>query len=99
MPPQATFVQKNDKFVVRTEDPDGQPGEFEVKFTFGVTPLQQYLVDMPGGRGDSSITNVGLPALRRLSYVNETRCDTGTWLRVLDRDHGEQQEHHSLACS
>ena len=38
------------KFFVETEGPDGKPGEFEVKYTFGVRPLQQYLVPFPGGR-------------------------------------------------
>jgi predicted CXXCH cytochrome family protein len=45
-----TFVKHDDKFFVRTAGPDGRPGEFEVKFTFGVAPLQQYLVAMPAGR-------------------------------------------------
>ena len=30
--------------------PDGKPGEFEIAYTFGVDPLQQYLVPFPGGR-------------------------------------------------
>ena len=45
-----TFSRRDGKFFVQTDGPDGKPGEFEVKFTFGVAPLQQYLVDMPGGR-------------------------------------------------
>ena len=32
------------------EGRDGKPAEFEVKYTFGVAPLQQYLVEFPGGR-------------------------------------------------
>ena len=38
------------KFFVRTEDGDGAVRLFEVTHTFGVEPLQQYLVDAPGGR-------------------------------------------------
>ena len=45
-----TFSKRDDRFFIRTEGPDGKPGEFEVKFTFGVSPLQQYLVTLPGGR-------------------------------------------------
>ena len=45
-----TFYRDGDRFIVRTEGPDGQPAEYEVEFTFGVTPLQQYLVPFPGGR-------------------------------------------------
>ncbi len=45
-----TFSRGEGKFFVDTQGPDGKPGKFEVKFTFGLTPLQQYLVEMPGGR-------------------------------------------------
>ncbi len=45
-----SFFKRDGKFFVRTEGPDGKPGEFEVTHTFGVTPLQQYLVPLAGGR-------------------------------------------------
>jgi class 3 adenylate cyclase len=45
-----TFLRRDGKFFVATAGPDGRPGEFEVAFTLGVAPLQQYLVEMPGGR-------------------------------------------------
>jgi predicted CXXCH cytochrome family protein len=44
------FFRKNEKFIVQTEGKDGIIADFEVKFTFGVNPLQQYLVEFPGGR-------------------------------------------------
>ena len=44
------FTRRAGKFYVRTDGPDGKPAEFEVKYTFGVEPLQQYLVELPGGR-------------------------------------------------
>ena len=43
------FQRHNDKFVIRTEGPDGQPGLYEVREVFGVYPLQQYLVELPRG--------------------------------------------------
>jgi predicted CXXCH cytochrome family protein len=46
----STFTRRDGKFVVRTEGPDGKPADFEIAYTFGVTPLQQYLVSFPGGR-------------------------------------------------
>jgi tetratricopeptide (TPR) repeat protein len=46
----ARFARKGDKFVVRTAGADGKPSDFEVAYTFGVEPLQQYLVAFPGGR-------------------------------------------------
>ena len=36
--------------MVRTDGPDGKLADFEIKYTFGVKPLQQYLVELPGGR-------------------------------------------------
>ena len=44
------FYRRGGKFYVETEGPDGKPGEFEIAYTFGVKPLQQYLVPFPGGR-------------------------------------------------
>ena len=44
------FYRDGDKFMVQTEGPDGQPGDFEITHTFGFYPLQQYLVPFPDGR-------------------------------------------------
>ncbi|MGB5746603.1 MAG: tetratricopeptide repeat protein [Desulfobacterales bacterium] len=44
------FYRQDDRFFVYTRGPDGQMGDFEIKYTFGVYPLQQYLVPFPGGR-------------------------------------------------
>ena len=44
------FFTKNDKFFVETDGPDGKLATFEVKYTFGLAPLQQYLVEFPDGR-------------------------------------------------
>src|SRR5262249_19482557 len=48
-----TFFRHNDQFFVRTEGPDGQLHDYEVAYTFGVTPLQQYLIAFPGGRSQA----------------------------------------------
>ncbi len=44
------FFQEGGRFFVNTEGADGAMADFEVAYTFGVTPLQQYLVRFPGGR-------------------------------------------------
>src|SRR5215831_6237040 len=44
------FAGRDGKYFITTEGPDGKPAEYEVKYTFGVSPLQQYLVSFPGGR-------------------------------------------------
>jgi predicted CXXCH cytochrome family protein len=44
------FFRKDGKFLVETDGADGNLAVFEVKYTFGVEPLQQYLVEFPDGR-------------------------------------------------
>ncbi|MGH7893396.1 MAG: tetratricopeptide repeat protein [Candidatus Binatia bacterium] len=46
----STFYRKGGKFFARTEGPDGKLADYEIAYTFGVDPLQQYLVAFPGGR-------------------------------------------------
>ena len=46
----SSFCKKEGKFIVRTDGPDGQLQDYEIKYAFGVNPLQQYLVEFPGGR-------------------------------------------------
>jgi tetratricopeptide (TPR) repeat protein len=47
---QTTFFRKGGEYWIRTEGPDRKISEFKVHYTFGVTPLQQYLLRLPGGR-------------------------------------------------
>lgn len=47
---QSRFFRREGRFFVRTDGPDGKLADFEVKYTFGIEPLQQYLVELPGGR-------------------------------------------------
>ena len=44
------FSRAGDRFIVRTEGPDAFPHDYDIDFTFGVDPLQQYLIRLPGGR-------------------------------------------------
>jgi tetratricopeptide (TPR) repeat protein len=44
------FYKKGTKFFINTEGDDGKNHDFEVKYIFGFTPLQQYLIEFPGGR-------------------------------------------------
>lgn len=59
---QARFLRRDGKFVVRTEGADGTIEDFEVVHTFGIEPLQQYLVAFPRGR------------LQALPYAWDTRA-------------------------
>ena len=44
------FFRRDGKFWVNTEGPDGKNGDFEIKYTFGIDPIQQYMVEFPKGR-------------------------------------------------
>ncbi|MFN8583001.1 MAG: multiheme c-type cytochrome, partial [Gemmatimonadaceae bacterium] len=46
----SSFFRQGDRFMVRTDGPDGALHDYAVRFTFGVYPLQQYLIEFPGGR-------------------------------------------------
>jgi Tfp pilus assembly protein PilF len=44
------FYRRGGKYFVRTDGADGALHEYEIAYTFGIRPLQQYLVAFPGGR-------------------------------------------------
>lgn len=44
------FFTRDGKYMVNTEGPDGKYQDFEIKYTFGIDPLQQYMVEFPDGR-------------------------------------------------
>jgi len=46
----SVFYKSDDKFMVRTEGSDGELHDYPIKYTFGAEPLQQYLIEFPGGR-------------------------------------------------
>ncbi len=57
----ARFFRKDGLFLAETEGKDGRQSVFVVKYTFGIAPLQQYLVEFPDGR------------LQALPYAWDTR--------------------------
>jgi Flp pilus assembly protein TadD/nitrate/TMAO reductase-like tetraheme cytochrome c subunit len=44
------FFMADGKYMVNTDGPDGGMTDYEVRYTFGLDPLQQYLVAFPDGR-------------------------------------------------
>ena len=44
------FYRAEGKYMVRTDGPGGSQQAFPVAYTFGVAPLQQYLIGFPDGR-------------------------------------------------
>ena len=69
------FFRRDGKFYVTTDGPDGKLADFEVKYTFGVEPLQQYLIALPGGR------------LQALGIAWDTRPTGGQrWFHLYPKD-------------
>jgi hypothetical protein len=48
------FFKRDGKYIINTEGPDGQLHDYEVLYTFGHTPLQQYLVSPVRGPKNGS---------------------------------------------
>lgn len=46
----STFFKKEGKFFINTEGEDGKNHDYEIKYTFGHYPLQQYLIEFDRGR-------------------------------------------------
>ncbi len=46
----STFFKEDSKYFVETDGPEGKLETFEIEYTFGVYPLQQYLVEFSDGR-------------------------------------------------
>ena len=44
------FFTRGGRFFVHTEGPQGKAADFPIAYTFGFEPLQQYLIELPGGR-------------------------------------------------
>ncbi len=44
------FFARDGRYFVNTDGPDGKLADYEIKYTFGIDPLQQYLIELPGGR-------------------------------------------------
>lgn len=43
------FYRQGEQFWVETPGPDGELAKYPIRYTFGVSPLQQYLIAFPGG--------------------------------------------------
>jgi predicted CXXCH cytochrome family protein len=44
------FFRRGDEYWVHTDGRDGAEADFRITHTLGVEPVQQYLIDLPGGR-------------------------------------------------
>jgi predicted CXXCH cytochrome family protein len=92
----STFFRRGDRYVVNTEGRDGSLQDFDVRYTFGVWPLQQYLVELDRGRvqpltlaWDARPTTLGGPRWFSLDVVARvTPADTFHWTgRAMNWNH------------
>jgi Tfp pilus assembly protein PilF len=49
----STFFKRDGQFFVRSDGPDGQLHEYRIAHTFGIDPLQQYLIEFRDGRNQA----------------------------------------------
>ncbi len=77
------FTKREGQFIVNTDGPDGKPSDYPVAYTFGVDPLQQYLLPLPGGR------------LQALSIAWDTRPKGQggqRWFHLYPREHVDSRD-------
>jgi predicted CXXCH cytochrome family protein len=76
----ARFFRDGAKFLVETDGPDGKPTVFEVAYTFGWEPLQQYLIRFPGGRMQAFSVAWDVPGQRWFFLYPGKRIPPTDWL-------------------
>lgn len=74
------FFRKDGRFMVNTEGPDGKNDDFEIRYTFGVEPLQQYLIAFPGGRLQTLNVSWDTDEQRWFSQYPGQEVPAGDWL-------------------
>lgn len=75
-----TFFKKEGKFFMNTQGDDGEDHDFEIKYTFGYFPLQQYLVEFPGGRLQSTRASWDSRKKRWFHQYAGQKIDHRDWL-------------------
>lgn len=82
------MYRDGEKFMVRTDGPDGEMADFEVKYVFGYHPLQQYMVEID--RPASATTDeIGRIQVLRVSWDVEHK----KWFYLMPPDVDERLEH------
>jgi tetratricopeptide (TPR) repeat protein len=74
------FYRRDGRFYVWTEGPDGAMAEFEIAYTFGHDPLQQYLIPFPGGRLQALNIAWDVPRQRWFRLYPDADIPPGDWL-------------------
>lgn len=76
----ARFFRRGGKFLIETDGTDGKPAIFEVSYTFGWHPLQQYLIRFPGGRLQAFSVAWDVPGKRWFFLYPGRKIRPSDWL-------------------
>lgn len=78
----ARFFRDGKRFLIETDGPVGNPGPqvYEVAYTFGWEPLQQYLVRFPGGRMQAFSVAWDVPGKRWFFLYPGKKIPPTDWL-------------------
>lgn len=66
------MFRRDGKFWINTEGPDGELADFEIKYVFGVAPLQQYMVEFERAK-DAAPHEIGRVQVLRVSWDTEKK--------------------------
>jgi tetratricopeptide (TPR) repeat protein len=66
------MFRRDGKFWINTEGPDGENTDFEIKYVFGVAPLQQYMVEFERPK-DAAPHQIGRVQVLRVSWDTEKK--------------------------
>src|SRR5438132_13394099 len=90
------FFRRDKKFYVHTDGPDGKLADFEIAYTFGVDPLQQYLIELPGGRLQALTIAWDVARRRWFHLLPEENAPPGDLLHWTGR--GQNANSMGIAC-
>jgi predicted CXXCH cytochrome family protein len=74
------FYRRDGRYFVHTEGPGGETSEFEIAYTFGYDPLQQYLIRFPRGRLQALSIAWDVPAKRWFHLYPDRKIPPDDWL-------------------
>lgn len=74
------FFKRDGKFFIHTQGDDGQYRDYEVRYTFGYFPLQQYLVEFSGGRLQPSRASWDARTKKWFHQYAGQKIPPGDWL-------------------
>lgn len=66
------MFRRDGKFWINTEGPEGENADFEIKYVFGVAPLQQYMVEFERAK-NASPHEIGRVQVLRVSWDTEKK--------------------------